>query len=158
MRGSVGPQHRAPVPCLARLEKVLLSFSGLADYSGTTPALALLISHSAEHRQWYLPARDVLWKQNTDPCPSRVNQYTFHQFWKGLCWVLSSQCVRCMLKRKTGIFQVYLLLLSYPEALRRRISPFPNRAGGRNVITVAFSTENLLKAFPFLGTMVCISL
>ena len=51
VRGSVGPQHWAPVPGLARFERVLLSFSSLADYSGTMPAFALFISHSAEHGQ-----------------------------------------------------------------------------------------------------------
>jgi len=63
-----------------------------------------------------------------------------------------------MLQRKTRILHVYLLLLYYPKALQWRISPFPNCAGGRNVITVAFSTEKLLKAFLFLGTTVRISL
>lgn len=64
-------------------------------------------------------------------------------------------CVWCMLKRKTKILQVYLLLLYYPRAVQQRISPFSSHVGGRNVIIVAFSAEKLLKALPFLGTMVC---
>lgn len=46
------------------------------------PSLALLTTRglwqpspctSATHGQWYLPAMDILWRQNTDSCPSWVS-------------------------------------------------------------------------------------
>lgn len=135
VRRGAGPQHRAPVPSSASLESVLLSFSSFAASNGTTAAFVLLISRSAEHGQWYLPAVDAFWKQSTDPCPSRGNQ-TFHRFGKVWRWVQSSQCVQRMLKRKTTSLQAYLLFFYYPEVPQWRNSPFPNSARVRNVITV----------------------
>lgn len=80
-----------------------------------------------------------------------------NQFW-GYSIGFARSYTESILKRKTRILQAYLLLLYSSMALQRRISPIATHAGGRNVITAAFSTEKLLKAFPFLGTMVCVSL
>lgn len=129
------------------------------------PSLALLTTMglcqpspctSVAHGQWYLPATDVLWRQNTDSPPSWVNQYTFHdESWAasvcGACWKGKPEffkfiCSCCITPRQ------------YSREFQQRNCPYPNHAGGRNVIIIAFSAEKLLKALPFLGTMVCESL
>lgn len=147
--GNISPQHQAQPPAWPDLRGFLLSFSSLADYNGTVPAFTLCIcctwtviltchGYFMETKHWFL--------------------FFLSQSVELLRWILSSLRVWCTLKRKTRILQVYLLLLYYPKAVQQRISPFPNHAGGRNVIIIAFSAEKLLKALPVLGTMVCESL
>lgn len=104
--GSISSQHQAPVP--GDLRWFLLSFSSIADSNGTVPAFTLHTcctwtviftchGYFMVTKHWFLS----FLSQSVDL----------------LRWILSSQCVWCMLKRKTGILQVYLLLLYCPKAV-----------------------------------------